>query len=250
VHDHRPQVIGEDFSPWTEKALWALDHHRVRYAFKQYQPLIEEPWLRIKTRNLTGRATVPVLIAGGEILSDSLAIARWAEGRGGSPLFVAGHEREIEAWNERSDRALRAGRALFFERLSRDPEAQSDNLPPFVPRRLRPLLRLVVRTGIAYLRKKHGSDRELTERAHAELDAELAELGKRIAAGRYLLGSFSYADVAMAVACQFFAPVDDRYIHLTFANRACWTEPTLAETFRDVIAWRDAIYADHRPVRA
>jgi glutathione S-transferase len=242
------RLIGEDFSPWTEKARWALDHHAVEHSFTQYQPLLFEPWLRWKSRNLTGKPSVPVLLAEGEVITDSFAIARFAERVGdGASLFPAGCEAEIEAWNARSDRALRAARALFFTRLVEDPEAQSDNLPPFVPERVRPFLRPMVKTGVAYLRAKYGADRAFTERASQELQAELVVLRQKLAErGRYLLGSFSYADVAMAVVCQFFSPVEDRYIRLAAANRRCWTEESLAQSFEDVVKWRDALYAQHR----
>jgi glutathione S-transferase len=64
--------------------------------------------------------------------------------------------------------------------------------------------------------------------------------------GSYLLGDFSYADVAMAVVCQFVQPVDDRSIRLTPATRRCWTEETLAGKYRDVIAWRGELYGRYR----
>jgi glutathione S-transferase len=128
-------LIGEDFSPWTEKACWALDHHGVAYAFHQYQPLLEEPWLRWKTRNFTGRASVPALVDGREIVRESLQIARYAErAAGAAALFPHGRDTEIERWNDTSDAALRAARALFFTRLLRDDVAQLDNLPPFIAR--------------------------------------------------------------------------------------------------------------------
>ncbi|MDO9021111.1 MAG: hypothetical protein Q8S73_15675 [Deltaproteobacteria bacterium] len=52
-------LIGEDFSPWTEKACWALAHHGVVCTSRQFQPLLDEPWLRLKTRNYAGKATGP-----------------------------------------------------------------------------------------------------------------------------------------------------------------------------------------------
>jgi glutathione S-transferase len=240
------RLIGEDFSPWTEKACWALDHHGLRYSFRQYQPLIEEPWLRVKTKNFTKKATVPALLDGDEILLDSFSIARHAERiGGGAPLFPKGREAEIEAWNERSEAALRAGRALFFVRLSRDSAAQLDNLPPFVPAKARPLLRPLVRSGVAYLRAKHGIDEAATARAEGELDAALSSLRAALAQRAHLLGELSYADIAMAVVCQFVRPVDDRYIRLSPASRACWTHGELARKHEDILEWRDRLYS-HR----
>jgi glutathione S-transferase len=240
-------LIGEDFSPWTEKARWALDWRGVPHAFAQFQPLIDEPWLRLKTGNFSRKATVPVLVEGSEVLGDSFAIARHAERVGVGPsLWPPGREAEIDAWNDTSERALRAGRALFFGRFVDDPDAQLDQVPPFVPAALRPLLRPVVRSGVAYLRAKHGADAAMTAGARDALDGILALLGRTLAGTRHLLGDFSYADVAMAVVCQFVRPVDDRWIRLAPATRRCWTEAALAEKHRDVIAWRDELYARYR----
>jgi glutathione S-transferase len=231
------QLIGEDFSPWTEKARWALDHHGIEHSFTQYQPLISEPWLRIKSRNLTGKASVPVLLADGEIIRESFPIARWADREGSATsLLPKERERDVAEWNDRSDRALRAARALFFTRLVDDPEAQLDNLPPFIPSRLRPLMRPMVKTGVAYLRAKYGVDGDFTKRAREELDGELVALREQLSTKRrYLLGEFSYADVAMAVVCQFFSPVEADHIPLAPANRRCWTEPALAKNYADII---------------
>jgi glutathione S-transferase len=236
-------LIGEDFSPWTEKALWALQWHGVEHEFVQFQPLVDEPWLRLKTGNFSEKATVPVLIDGGDVLGDSFAIATWAERVGSGPaLWPAGREAEVEAWNATSEEALRAGRALFFARLLEDSDAQLDQVPAIVPGALRPLLRPVVRSAVSYLRTKHGAT---TEGARAALDDALGRLRGSLAGG-HLLGELSYADVAMAVVCQFVRPVDDRWIRLSPATRRCWTEDGLAEKYRDVIAWRDELYARHR----
>lgn len=240
-------LVGEDFSPWTEKACWALDHHGVRYTFEQYPPLLGEPWLRLRSRTLRGRVTVPMLLEGRTVLRDSYAIARHAEALGGgAPLWPAGREAEVEAWNARSERALRAGRALFFARLLRDPAAQLEQVPPFVPRALRPLLRPAVRSGVAWLRAKHGAGPGFTAEATAVLDAELGALRAALAGGRYVLGVLSYADVCMAVVCQFVRPVDAPHMPLAPANRACWTAPELVARHQDLLAWRDALYAEHR----
>lgn len=243
----RPLLIGEDFSPWTEKARWALAHHGLDHDFHQYQPLIEEPWLRFKTRNVARKATVPVLIDGSAIVPESLSIARYADRLGrGATLFPAGDDSAIETWNETSDRALRAGRALFFARLLNDHAAQIDNLPPFVPARLRALLRPVVHGGVLYLRFKHGAGDAFARRAREELGDSLSKLRAALAGRAHLLGQLSYADIAMAVVLQFIQPVDDRYIRLSSANRACWTEPALAREHADLIAWRDELYARAR----
>lgn len=239
-------VIGEDFSPWTEKALWALGHHGLSFEFEQYEPLVDELSLRWRTRNLLRKATVPVLLSDGEVIPDSFGIARFAEAKGSAAPLIAGHEREVEEWNARSERALRAGRALLFTRLESNPEALREHVPPFLPERLRPAMTPLVRGAIGYLKVKHGAYGGFTRQARAAFVDELAPLRRRIARAPYVLDGFSYADVAMAVVCQFFAPVEDRYITLRPATRAAWSDDSLAKELEDVVAWRDGLYAKHR----
>jgi len=63
---------------------------------------------------------------------------------------------------------------------------------------------------------------------------------------RYLLGSFSYADIAMAVSLQGVLPVADRFIPLEPATREVWTRGDIAASFPDLLAWRDQLYELHR----
>src|SRR5689334_3306739 len=122
------ELLGLVFSPWTEKARWALDVRRVPYRFRHYEPLIGEPALRLKLRRLTGRVTVPVLTAGdGRVVADSADIARWADGRGEGPLlFPPEHEAAIAGFVALSERALAAGRALSLRRMLADDEALAE----------------------------------------------------------------------------------------------------------------------------
>ena len=60
-------------------------------------------------------------------------------------------------------------------------------------------------------------------------------------------GTFSFADVAMAVALQFVEPVADRYIRLGPATRRAWTNERFRHDYADLLAWRDMVYELHRP---
>ena len=55
------ELLGLPYSPWSEKARWALDVRHVPYRYRVFQPLIGEPALRFKTRRWTGTVTVPVM---------------------------------------------------------------------------------------------------------------------------------------------------------------------------------------------
>lgn len=67
--------ISLDYSPWSEKARWALDWSGPSYENKAYLSMIGTPWLRYKTKTLAGPVSVPVLLDGKVILTDSFDIA-------------------------------------------------------------------------------------------------------------------------------------------------------------------------------
>ena len=56
-----PELLGLPYSPWSEKARWALDARRVPYREVTYAPLLGEPALRLKLKRWRGNVTVPVL---------------------------------------------------------------------------------------------------------------------------------------------------------------------------------------------
>ena len=62
----------------------------------------------------------------------------------------------------------------------------------------------------------------------------------------YLLGTFSYADIVMAILLQGVVPVDHVRFPLGPTMRAAWTRDDLAADFADLLAWRDRVYALHR----
>lgn len=236
------------YSPWSEKARWALDHHRIPYEYEEHVPVVGELKLRIRLRSPTGLVTVPVLHHGDEWLTDSFDIARRAERiGGGATLFPRGHDGDIEAWNRRSEEALAAGRAITVLRSADDPAVALEALPPAVPSALRPLLAPVARRGLAAFIKKYRM-RE-GARSHAGNLAEvLAVLDASLAgkAGYLLGGALSYADIAMAVVLQFVAPVDEQYMAAGPGGAAGWANPELAARHPRLIAWRDALYEKHR----
>ncbi|MGD0529552.1 MAG: glutathione S-transferase N-terminal domain-containing protein [Polyangiaceae bacterium] len=237
-------------SPWSERARWALDHHRLAYRKEEHLVYLGEG----KLRRLTGKArnTVPILVADGQVLTDSWDIARYADRlgreRGASPsLFPEEHLGVIEGWAKKTDRLLQAGRGLVMRALARDPEALDESLPGPVPRAVRPLLRPVVRGVTRYFTRKYdlgGDEREAVElvTVRGVLD-EMRALGL---AGRTVLGSFSYADIALASALQGISPVADRHWPLRPATRRVWTREAVAKEYADLLAWRDWVYDTHR----
>jgi glutathione S-transferase len=241
------ELVGLSYSPWSEKARWALDHHKVPYRKTEYLPMLGEPLLRLRTRRFSGRVTVPILFAGDAMLGDSYDIARWAEAHGtGTPLFPTDRPGDVLAWNDRSERGLAAARALGLHRLHADKEAQRESVPTVVPAALRGPGATLTVTVIDFFAKKYGFQGADLTRHHAELRDVLGELDTALGGKDYLLGTFSYADVVMAVTLQLVSPVADAYIRMGPATRACCTISDLVTEYPRLFAWRDRLYAKHR----
>jgi glutathione S-transferase len=236
-------VMGS-FNPWGEKARWALDHHRVAYRQAPHRPLVDNVWLRLRMRRWRGPVTVPVLFADDEVLRDSFEIARCAEGNGqGESLFPVGSEDEIAAWNRESDAALAAGRALFVARVENDAEALRECLPGPTP--VAAAIAPFAGIGLRAFKRKYGIAGLDGARRARELRDFLGRVRSAIAS-EYVLGSFSYADIAIAVVLQFVAPSFDERLPLGPARRRCMGTASLAAGFGDLLAWRDELYGRHR----
>jgi glutathione S-transferase len=246
-------LLGLPYSPWTEKARFALDARRVPYTFRHYQPLLGEPALRVKLRRFRGRVTVPVLTADdGRVLGDSMDIARWGDARGEGPrLFPAGQDAAIERFVALSERALAAGRARSLTRMLADEEALAEVLPPKL--RAAPGALRVARFGIARTRRKYGGDRAADEAHLLALTAALDEIRAALAAApapeggapRGLLGALSFADIAVAQALVSAEPPSSG-IKMGPASRRSFVEPGLKEKYADLVAWRDDLYRAYR----
>jgi glutathione S-transferase len=243
-----PKLVLLRVSPWSERARWALDHHRIAYRVVEHFPIIGERRLRQLVGPDKPRATVPVLLAGGEVLSESWDIARYADRHGqGTKLFPTEHEAVIQRWTTLADETMQAGRALIVSAMLASPAALDEGAPPAVPKWARPALRPVTRQATRAFGRKYGVDLEAQAAHLAKLRGALDELRKGLGAGAlHLLGSFTYADIAMATLLQGISPVADRYLQLGPATRAAWTRGALAKEFADLVAWRDALYESRR----
>lgn len=243
------RFIALSYSPWSEKARWALDHHRVAYVEEEHVPMLGEPLLRLRTRKLRGRVSVPTLLASGVVFGDSLDIARHAEAVGdGAPLFPPAHASDVIAWNSESERALFSGRVLLIRRMMDDRAALEASVPKLFPASMRGLLAPVAKTGAAFLARKYGDDGMTADDHERRLTRALDEWRRQKGDRLCVFGDLSYADIAMAVVLQFVSPVDDAFVPLEPALRAAWTHGPLAERFAELAAWRDALYeAKRRP---
>ena len=240
------ELHGMSYSPYSEKARWALDHHRVPYTWHEHTPMLGEGKLR-KLARVSGkeRVSVPLAVDGDLVLRDSLEIAKHAESVGkGARLFA--NEAAVATWAARSADALDAARVLLLDRLLADREALRESLPPWLPGLLRPLATPIAARATRHLVRKYGADGIDRDAATAKLREVLGAMRKVLGSRSTVLDGFSYADIAMAVVLQMISPVAGDYIVLGPARRRAWTEPGLAAEYADLVAWRDAVYAKRR----
>lgn len=234
-------LVGLVYSPWTQRARWALDHHRVAYRSEPYTPLLGELGLRRRLGRFRGRVSVPVLFTDDGVIDDSVAIARHAETEGsGTPLFA--DDDAVTRWVSIANRALDAGRARAADAVSSDPEAQEEAVAFLAPPALRGALRPVARFAAASLKKKYGAP-PAVELEHA-LEALREGLGDRT----HLVGdALSFADIAMAGVLEFVAPGE--HVRRGPAERRAWGDARLASRFTDLVTWRDTLVRDAWPQR-
>jgi glutathione S-transferase len=151
---------------------------------------------------------------------------------------------------------LRAGRALALERVLKAEDALSELLPRSLRKGLGPIGRAIATFGVRRTLRKYGAHRTALAEHDAQLVGVLDEIRAALArtanggreGPRYLLGKFTYADVSVSQVLQFVSPVaaSFRSVVMGKANRACFEHPGLADAYRDLLAWRDALYAAHR----
>lgn len=236
--------ISLDYSPWSDKARWTLDHSGVDYTNKTYVSMVGEPWLRFKTKQYKGPVSVPVLIHDDKVLTDSFDIARYADAHrtNDSRASLFPDTEQARAWNALSEKALTIGRYQCVLNQLDNKEAQKELLPPFIPSTLKPYFTWLAKDGLKYHLKKYPINRDDLS-VYREI---LLKLREALTNKRYILDEFSYCDIAMALALQYVKPVDHKYSAHGPAVAECWTNKVLLEEFSDLIEWRDWIYQQHR----
>jgi len=226
-------LVGESFSPWTQKARWALEYCGIAHRYQEYVPLLDEPGLRWRMRQWSGAVSVPVARVGRCWLRGSWEIARHAADAAGDGRL--GPMEEVERWNARSEAALAEGRSRVVRAIARDPEAQKASLPPMIPTPLRALARPVAGFTVRHLDRKY-APRLVPGSLRAALDAIRRALER--GGGDFLLGEFSYADIAMLVVLECVEPVARTRPPLADAVRRHWRDSALATEFADLLQWR------------
>lgn len=230
------------YSPWSLKARCALRHHAIAVREHEYIPVLGEPALRLRLRKFSGRLTVPVLFTPDGALSDSWEIALFAERMGSGVTLIPNEKRAVIAeWNAASERLLDAARGCAMLRVVHAPEAALESLP-------KALAGVLGRRGaglaVRAFNAKYAISAELEASYRAVMREELSRLHNALAGGRrFLLDQLSYADFAMAVCITCMRPLPSS--KMGPAMRLASTDEVLAAEFPELIAWRDALNAEH-----
>jgi glutathione S-transferase len=249
-----PVFLSLPYSPWSERAKWALDVCRVDYQKRLYQPIFGEPELRWRLKKWFGTVSVPILILGdGVVIGDSLEIAKWADTHGlSAKLFPAGLESKITHWNNVAQNAMAAGRLLSLARVLQ----REDALLELVPKALRlgPPSIALARFGVERIMKKYSVGKEPAAQ-ETQLIAALEALRQSLGPNSSekpatLLAEFSYADITAAQMLCFVKPPESRHLKLAKYTRELFGDPPLAERFADLLAWRDRLYSLYREPRS
>jgi len=249
-HPHEPPVVTATLyvihhSPWSERARWALHHHGIVFEEREHTPLVGELALRMRT-NVKGKASVPLFVEGRDAVQGSLAIAQHADEKGrGARLFPPNAHASIRAFYETLEGAMSAARDRFVYALRNDREAQLESLPGFL--RALPFATASARMGVSFIARKYASSAESVDE---RIRVGLAAVREALAGNRYIHGQFSFADILGASVVQGIDPLGDRYLPCPPATRSLWLHPTLRTEFHDLVEWRDALYAEHRPTHA
>ena len=238
-----PILVGESFSPFTQRARWALEYAGVSHRYEEYVPTLSEPGLRWRMRQFSGRVSVPVLLTAAGVVRGSWEIARYAGAQTGDGRL--GDFARSELWHQLSDDALCEARTRVVRGVLADPEALDEAAAGVFPAAIAHYFRFVARDAASRLDRKyaHLAKRGALLRALCATREGLAKAG-----GDFLLGRFSYADIAMAVVLEAVAPSARTEPPLGPHTKACWTDATLAREFADLLAWRVRLVRGVSPV--
>lgn len=242
-----PTLHGLSYSPWTERARWALDHHGIRYRWAVHRLYLGEGALRRRAKSKPGeRASVPLFVDGELIVRDSMDIVRHADrvGRGTKLIDDEVRVNELAALVEPGLHAMR-GRVTAGTIAS--PACIREHASEVVPAFMAGLLGPVVVRAARFIGDKYQASLERDGRNLEAIRQTLRELRGRIDTSFVPEPTTLRAEhVLFATFLQGIQPVTAPHIKLKPATRAVWTCEPLLEEAAELLAWRDAVYARAR----
>lgn len=192
------RLVTIPFSHYCEKARWALERCGVDYTEDGHLPIFHYR----ATRRAGGGRTVPVLVAGERVLSDSTDIAAWADARRPGTLLPEDAAARADALAVEDDLNRQLGPATRrWAYAALLPIRQASALfTRDVPRWQALALRATRPIAFGLLRKKLAIDAAGVERSREKIEEVFARIGERLADGRrYLTGDrFTVADLTFA----------------------------------------------------
>lgn len=249
-----PHLVYIPYSPWSEKARFALDYCGVEYTRKPFTLMLDDWSVRLKLKRPFKNFTIPILfLPNGQAIEDSCTLAQSLP-EVSRTLFKPEHLSEILEINQLCERLLDAGRVLASQTVLHNRDAMLENIPPFVPKALRPYLLSIVHFGIYTLDQQFGVLAKDAKTQRELMHADLLKLrtiiqNKRGPQGT-LFESFSFGDIAAAGALHFIKPVQHPKIKISPHTRAAMTQTDFAQEFADLLQWRDQLYAQFRESKA
>jgi glutathione S-transferase len=243
----RRTLHGLPYSPWTERARWALDHHGVAYRFREHVPMLGEPALRWAAKPPPGaRASVPVLVDEHGIHRDSIDIVLHADRIGAGPRLVQ-DEAALRALAATAERGLDALRARVTARILGDRAALRESAQAVVPAFLAPLIAPVAAMGARFIARKYASPLERDAENLAAIRDALRALAAEVDTSSVPTRETLRAEhLVLATFLQGIRPVETLHIRLRPAVARAWTCEELAAEHGELLRWRDAVYASVR----
>ena len=244
---------GLSYSPWTERARWALDHHGVAYRWVVHRLYLDERGLRRRARVAPGeRASVPLFVEGDTILRDSIDILKHADVVGRGTKLVE-DPRALDALVAMFEPGLQAMRGRVTAGTIESSACIREHGAEVVPAFMAGLLAPVVVRAARFIGDKYGAVLERDGQNLETIRATLRAARSRIDTTRVPdARSLRAEHILLATFLQGIRPVTAPHIKLGPASRAVWTCEPLLEEAADLLAWRDAVYASARslPVRS
>lgn len=231
-------IWGLRYSPWTERALFALDAKKVPYRFHRYQPILGEIPLKLKSKH-SGRLTVPVAETEHGWLFDSLEIVRYADRVGaGDPLF----SKLDQSLEETVRSGLDAARSFTTQRIFASEATLLEYAPPSLPKLLAgPMAKL----GMTLFSRKYALDARNKENDRSALSRAFETVKPWMQSVPDALST----DVLWVTSLvSGISPHGG--IRMTDNMRAAFTDTEACTKFSWATEWRDAVYDRYRNARA
>ena len=236
-----PTLYGIHYSPWSQRARWALEHHRIDFQYREHTPLLGEFALRRHGRagGIQGRISVPMLVLPEEVLSDSWDIICYAD-RVGTGASLQTDKSEVANWARRLEPAYDAARRRVTRRTLESRSALTEAAAGTVPRCLAGLSWPAAAIGARFIARKYRFDPKGAGNQETLVEG-LEAIREALGDGPFIYGTFSAADMMAASLVTAVQPHASP--SLGPATRAVWTDEELVERFSDLVTWRDTVRA-------